>query len=147
MKIKSLFERDPSRRIAPVVKIDVHEEAVASSEVEEYVVTDQIRDALNNIVDQFIETRTGRSAEVCAWISGFFGSGKSHFLKMLGYTLTNKRIRLSSGVEMGVAEYFAQKHGIRGTAILAKELKTRGLFVYMLDFDRTKELDLSRFFV
>jgi len=145
MKIKSLFERDPSRRIPPVVKIDVHEEAVASSEVEEYVVTDQIRDALNNIVDQFIETRTGRSGEVCAWISGFFGSGKSHFLKMLGYTLTNKEIRLSSGVEMGVAEYFAQKHGIKGTAILAKELKTRGLFVYMLDFDRTKELDLSRF--
>jgi len=145
MKIKSLFERDPSRIIPAVVKIDVHEEVVASGEVEEYVVTDQIRDALNDIVDQFIEARAGRPTEVCAWISGFFGSGKSHFLKMLGYTLTNKRIRLSSGVEVGVAEYFAQKHGMRGTAILAKELKTRALFVYMLGFDRMEELDLSRF--
>jgi hypothetical protein len=145
MKIRSLFEKDPGRRIPPVVKIDVHDEEIVSAEVEEYVVTDQIRDALNDIVDLYIEARSGRPSEVCAWISGFFGSGKSHFLKMLGYMLTDKKIRMSSGVEMGVAEYFAQKHGIRGTAILAKELKTRPLFVYMLDFDRTKEPDLSRF--
>lgn len=145
MKIKNLFEKDPSRIIPPIVKIDVHEESIVSKEVEEYVVTEQIRDSLNDIVDRFIEARAGRPAAVCAWISGFFGSGKSHFLKMLGYILTNKKIRLSSGVEVGVAEYFAQKHNIRGTAILAKEIKTRALFVYMLDFDRTKETDLSRF--
>jgi len=145
MKIKNLFEKDPSRIIPPIVKIDAHEESIVSKEVEEYVVTEQIRDSLNDIVDRFIEARAGRPAAVCAWISGFFGSGKSHFLKMLGYILTNKKIRLSSGVEAGVAEYFTQKHDIRGTAILAKELKTRALFVYMLDFDRTKETDLSRF--
>lgn len=145
MKLKTLFEKDPSRRIPPVVRIDVHEEDIVSTEVEEYVVTDQIREALNDLVDRFIETRIGRPAAVCAWISGFFGSGKSHFLKMLGYILTNRKIRLSSGAEIGVAEYFGQKHDVRGTHVLAKELKTKALFVYMLDFDRTKEQDLSRF--
>lgn len=145
MKIKSLFEKDPSRIIPPIVKIDVHEESIVSKEVDEYVVTEQIRDSLNDIVDRFIEARAGHPAAVCAWISGFFGSGKSHFLKMLGYILTNKKIRLPSDIELGVAEYFAQKHDIRGTAILAKELRTRALFVYMLGFDRTKETDLSRF--
>ena len=145
MKLKTLFEKDPSRRIPPVVRIDVHEEDIVSTEVEEYVVTDQIGEALNELVSRFIETRIGRPAAVCAWISGFFGSGKSHFLKMLGYTLTNRQIRLSSGAEIGVAEYFGQKHGVRGTHILAKELKTKALFVYMLDFDRTRERDLSRF--
>ena len=145
MKIQTLFEKDPRRTLPPVVKIDVHEGDIVGSEVEEYVVTDQIRESMNDIVDRFLESRAGRPSEVCAWISGFFGSGKSHFLKMLGYILTNKKVKLSSGAEMGVAEYFGQKHGISGTQILAKELKTRGLFVYMLDFDRTKEPDLSRF--
>ena len=145
MKLKSLFEKDPSRRIPPVVRIDVHEEDIVSTEVEEYVVTDQIGEALNDLVDRFIETRIGRPAAMCTWISGFFGSGKSHFLKMLGYILENRKIRLSSGAEIGVAEYFGQKHGVRGTHVIAKELKTKALFVYMLDFDRTRERDLSRF--
>jgi len=145
VKIQTLFEKDPRRTLPPVVKIDVHEGDIVGSEVEEYVVTDQIRESMNDIVDRFLESRAGRPSEVCAWISGFFGSGKSHFLKMLGYILTNKKVKLSSGAEMEVAEYFGQKHGISGTQILAKELKTRGLFVYMLDFDRTKEPDLSRF--
>lgn len=145
MKLRSLFEKDPSRWIPPVVRIDVHEENVVSTEVEEYVVTDQIREALNELIDLFIESKRGPPAAVCAWISGFFGSGKSHFLKMLGYILTNRKVRLSSGAELGVAEYFKQRHDIRGTHVLAKELKTKALFVYMLDFDRTRERDLSRF--
>ena len=145
MKVRDIFEKDPERKILPVVKIDVHEEPIISTEVEEYVVTDQIREAFNEIIDYFLEARTGRPVPVCAWISGFFGSGKSHFLKMLGYVLTNRKVRLSNGAEVGVAEYFGQKHGIKGTHILAKELKTKALFVYMLDFDRTKEKDLSRF--
>lgn len=144
MKVKDLFEKDPRRRLEPVVKVDVHEEEVISNEVDEYVVTDQIRDVLNDIVDRFIESRTGRAQPVCAWISGFFGSGKSHFLKMLGYTLTNKKVKLSTGREVGVAKYFGKKHDLRGTHIIAKELKTRALFVNMLSFDREKERSLSR---
>ncbi|MBA7634735.1 hypothetical protein ES703_42325 [subsurface metagenome] len=144
-KIRGLFQRDPSREISPIVIVDSHEENIVGPEVEEYVVTDQIRRSLNEIIDCYIEARTGRSAGVCAWISGFFGSGKSHFLKMLGYVLTNRRVRLKSGAEVEVTDYFRQKHGLQGTPIISRELKTKALFINMLTYDRTKEKDLSRF--
>lgn len=144
MRIYDLFERDPSRRLSPVVIVDNHEEDIVKTEIEEYVVTDQIRDSLNEIVERFIETRLGAYKGVCAWISGFFGSGKSHFLKMLGYILTNRNVYFD-GRKIEVARYFEEKHGLRGGAILAKELKTRALFLNMLVYDRSKDQDLCRF--
>jgi len=144
-KTRDLFQRDPGRKFSPVVIVDSHEEQVVGTEIEEYVVTDQIRRSFDDIIDRFIEARTGRLAGVCAWISGFFGSGKSHFLKMLGYVLTNRGVKLPSGVEVEVADYFRRKHGLRGIPMISRELKTRALFVNMLTYDRTKDRDLSRF--
>jgi hypothetical protein len=145
MVLRELFEKDPGRRISPVVVVDRHDEEIAGVEVEEYVVTDPIRRAFDDILDRFVESRMGRVEGVCAWISGFFGSGKSHFLKMLGYILENRRIRLPNGQEIQVAEYFAEKHGLAAARVIAGELQTKALYVNMLVYDREKDKDLSRF--
>lgn len=146
MQIKELFERDPNRKIEPIVKVTLHDPTVIRTEIEEYVVTDQIKGYFQELTDKFIESRRGPQSRVSTWISGFFGSGKSHFLKLLGYVLENKTIELDNGAKIGAAEYFFNKHSLtKSTAlILERELKTKALFVNMLDFDREKGPDITR---
>jgi hypothetical protein len=145
MKLEDIFEKDPSRTISRVVMVDQHREEIVSNEVEEYVATEQICQMLQDIIDQFLETRMGRENDVCVWISGFFGSGKSHFAKMLGYILSDRDVVYPDGSRVNVPDYFAKKHGIRGTNILSGVLKTKAFFYNMLKFDRAKDEDLCRY--
>ncbi|MGB9614047.1 MAG: hypothetical protein ACPL3B_00900, partial [Fervidobacterium sp.] len=136
MLIKDILERDPSRQIERVIKVDERDPRVVGSELEEYVVTEEIRQYLEDIIDRFIESRHRTPESVCTWISGFFGSGKSHFLKVLGYVLSNQNIKLEDGREVGAASYFCKKHSLPGGAILEKELRSKAIFVNMLNFPR-----------
>jgi transcription initiation factor IIE alpha subunit len=145
MSMKEIFEKDPERLIARVVMVDQYEQQVIGTEVEEYVVTKQIQRILQDIVDQFLESRAGRETDVCAWISGFFGSGKSHLAKILGHLLSNSEVEFSDGTKVNVADYFARKHGLKGTGIISTTLKTKSFFYNMLKFDRAKDEDLSRY--
>jgi hypothetical protein len=145
MSMKEIFEKDPERLIARVVMVDLDEQQVVGTEVEEYVVTKQIQRILQDIVDRFLESRAGRQTDVCAWISGFFGSGKSHLAKIIGHLLSNSEVEFSDGTKVHVADYFAKKHGLKGIGILSSTLKTKSFFYNMLKFDRAKDEDLSRY--
>lgn len=94
MHIKSIFAKNLFRPINGVVKADQQDESVVWQELEEYVVTkeldrhfvrffDTYLSAMDNPNDAAIAARMG------VWVSGFFGSGKSHFLKILSYLLGN----------------------------------------------------------
>jgi len=142
--VKEILERDPKRRMEPVIKVDEQDPRIVGSELEEYVVTKEIREYLEEVIDRFIESRYRIPESVCGWISGFFGSGKSHFLKVLGYVLSNKPIKLEDGREIGAATYFCRKHSLPGRAILEKELRTKAIFVNMLNFDRERGPSITR---
>ena len=87
MKINDMFQKDIGRQIQGVVKIGQDSTETITSELDEYVVTKE----LNRHFDKFFESyRKGiqhRTDKIGVWISGFFGSGKSHFLKILSYLL------------------------------------------------------------
>ncbi|MEM3572818.1 MAG: BREX system P-loop protein BrxC [Nitrososphaeria archaeon] len=136
MLVKDILEKDPARQIERVIKVDERDPRVVGSELEEYVVTDEIRQYLEDIIDRFIESRHRTPESVCAWISGFFGSGKSHFLKVLGYVLSNLNVILEDGHEVRAASYFCKKHSLPGGIILEKELRSKAIFVNMLNFPR-----------
>jgi low affinity Fe/Cu permease len=134
--VKDVLARDPARQIEPIIKVDERDPRVVGLELEEYVVTEEIRRYLEDIIDRFIESRYKVPESVCVWISGFFGSGKSHFLKFLGHLLSNKTVILEDGREVGVATHFCSIHSLPGRVILEKELKTKAIFVNMLNFPR-----------
>lgn len=85
MKIQQLFKKDINREIQGVVKIG--QKDYMRQELEEYVVTDELADHLKTFFNAYIRTYKQPTDKVGVWISGFFGSGKSHFLKILSYLL------------------------------------------------------------
>lgn len=94
--VRDIIKRDIGVKVEGVVK--VFDRASLASEVREYVVTDKIEEELKRIFDTFTQVsetlrRGGASRDVMGiWVSGFFGSGKSHFAKVLGYLLQNDQL-------------------------------------------------------
>jgi len=92
MKIKELFASDVSRRIEEVIKVDQTDENILRSEIDEYVATDSIRRFYTSILERYYETPNKPHEGIGIWVSGFFGSGKSSFAKMLGLVLENQEL-------------------------------------------------------
>lgn len=104
MIIQNMFYDDINRKINGVVKVDQNTDEVLKQEVKEYVITKDIRKHLIDFFNHYGSSFEEPTADVGVWISGFFGSGKSHFLKMLSYLLENKEINGRT-----VEDYFREK--------------------------------------
>ena len=89
-KIKDLFASNIERRIEEVIKVDQTDEEILVEEIDEYQVTDSIRRSYTTILDRYLETPNKPHEGIAVWVSGFFGSGKSSFAKMLGLALENR---------------------------------------------------------
>ena len=95
MLIKSLFQKDIARPINGVVKADQLDESSVWQELDEFVITQEIRKHLGQFFSAYLDAldhpnEGARAGQIGVWISGFFGSGKSHFIKVLSYLLENK---------------------------------------------------------
>jgi len=88
MQLKELFSRDIARNIQGVVKIGQDDPAVIENELEEYVVTRELTGHFRRFFENYRRGSAARTDKIGVWISGFFGSGKSHFLKILSYLLS-----------------------------------------------------------
>ncbi len=86
MTLKTIFEKPVDRPIEGVIKAD--DEASLYLEIEEYVLTNEVEKRLESFLDAY-NNYEGRNG---VWISGFFGSGKSHLLKMLALLLENREV-------------------------------------------------------
>ena len=94
MKIKQLFKKDIARPINGVVKADQTENETVFVELDEYVITNEIKEHIENFFKFFMPSvHDPKQAAIAGksgiWVSGFFGSGKSHFIKILSYLLQN----------------------------------------------------------
>ncbi len=87
MKFKDIFARDIDRHMDSVIKSD--DGRYVADELEEYVLTPEVRRFLTRFCDEYNNQRAAGNG---AWISGFYGSGKSHLLKMLSYLLENQTV-------------------------------------------------------
>ena len=89
LTIKNILQKDIERKINGVVKADSNEKETIITELNEYVVTEEIRERLTKFFDKYVDSINFPTEDMGVWISGFFGSGKSHFLKMIGHILEN----------------------------------------------------------
>ena len=86
VELKDIFRKDISRHIDGVIKAD--DMRRLETELEEYVVTSEVSKRLEEFVEAYNDGQRGNGV----WISGFFGSGKSHLLKMLALLLENQPV-------------------------------------------------------
>lgn len=100
MLIRDMFAEDINRPINGVIKVDQDSTDVIEQEVREYVITKELKKHFISFFDYYSEAFEKPTDDIGVWISGFFGSGKSHFLKMLSYILENRDIDGISTVEM-----------------------------------------------
>ena len=92
MNIHDLFARDINRSINGVVQVQDAREESLKQELEEYVVTRELRRHFDKFFDAYDTALDTPTDKIGVWISGHFGSGKSHFLKMLSYLLKNDEV-------------------------------------------------------
>jgi hypothetical protein len=86
MKIHELFLKPVDRPIEGVIKAD--DDRNLQIELEEYVVTREVAKGFSILADRYLTEVTANGV----WISGFFGSGKSHLLKILSLILDGKAL-------------------------------------------------------
>lgn len=83
--IKDILVLDLNEDIKNVIDLEDRSEAEIQQEIESYIVTEGIGKHLGEFSDEF----TSNIKETGVWLSGFYGSGKSYFGKMLGYIIDN----------------------------------------------------------
>ncbi|WP_253644856.1 BREX system P-loop protein BrxC [Vibrio sp. Y42_MX_L11] len=113
MHLKQLFKKDISRPINGVVKADQVGNETVFVELDEYVITAELKGHIEQFFKYYMPSvddpkkasETGKSG---IWVSGFFGSGKSHFIKIMSYLLKNVETS-NDGVTKRAIDFFEDK--------------------------------------
>jgi len=130
MQIKDLFLKDIFRPINNVVQAEQVEEDVVKTELDEYVLTEEGEHYLERFYRNYLAVYNQPSTKVGVWISGFFGSGKSHYLKILSYLLHNQTI---SG--RTPADYFKEKTKNPELLAMMKEVSEKRTDALLFNID------------
>ena len=99
-QIHEIFYRPIKRKIDRVVKVDNDDPNVVKKELEEYILTPQLERHFSDALESVIDTEHAQTEDVGMWVSGFFGSGKSHYMKILGHILENREFEDTHAGEM-----------------------------------------------
>ena len=114
MKLKEMFAKPIDRDIKGVIKVGQDESENIKQELEEYVVTRELQKHFAEFFSSYKRGITGTTDKMGVWISGFFGSGKSHFLKILSYLLDNREVDGKHAID-----YFIEDDKIADSMVLA----------------------------
>ena len=113
MLLEQLFKKPVDRSIEGVIKAD--DDVSLYVELDEYVITNEVAKRLDDFLDAYLNYAGANGV----WVSGFFGSGKSHLLKMLALLLQNKQIEDT----YYPLDIFLNKHPFNEGGMQAEDLK------------------------
>ena len=125
MNIRSIFEKSIDRNLKGVIKVGQEGNENVKQELEEYVVTRELQKHFATFFSNYKQGIIGHTDKMGVWISGFFGSGKSHFLKIISYILENKT---ADGIP--AIEYFEKVS--RAVSNMMKVNSTDGMIVHYI---------------
>lgn len=114
MIVKEIFAKPIDRDIKGVIKVGQDDDANIRQELEEYVVTRELQKHFADFFGSYKKGINGHTDKMGVWISGFFGSGKSHFLKILSYLLDNIEVDGKHAID-----YFIDDEKIADSMVLA----------------------------
>ena len=112
MPLREIFQKPVDRNIEGVIKAD--DDASLHLELDEYVITQEVEKRF----DIFLDAYNNYQGANGVWVSGFFGSGKSHLLKMLALVLENRKVEGEYS-----ADLFLSKPAFKENEILRGDLK------------------------
>lgn len=133
MEIKDIFVKDITRPLNPVIKVNDLEDSVIYQELEEYIVTNDVDKNFEKLYKGIIKRYRdgGDKDHIGVWISGDFGSGKSHFLKIVSFLLQNKKVKDKSAVD-----YFLNKPGVSEPVLhMMQDIGRRNIDTILFDID------------
>lgn len=109
MILREIYERPIDRTINPAVTVSDKKEKTVEAEIKEYVFTDELIEKLFEILKTVLNKKVGKSG---IWINGYYGSGKSHFIKYVHYLLNPETSNLAfEYLESNVKNYDTTKAG------------------------------------
>ena len=114
MEIKDMFAKPIDRDLQGVIKVGDIENENIRQELEEYVVTKELQKHFADFFAAYKKGINGTTPKMGVWISGFFGSGKSHLLKIFSYLLDNTKVGGKRAID-----YFIDDHKIEDPMVLA----------------------------
>lgn len=126
MKNREIFLHDPVKSkllndgVAAVTEVSTSKEIeTLRYELEHFVCEGQYRNGIVRIIESFL-SNIDSASQPAVWVSGFYGSGKSHLLKMLRHLWVNTKFDADGATARGLAQLPTEVKD------LLKELDTMG---------------------
>lgn len=111
MFIKDLFKKDIERPIQTVIQAEQHSEEIQYTELEEFVLTTEGEKQLKAFLQHYTSVLEKPTIDTSVWIAGFFGSGKSHYMKIISYLLKNVLAKKDGNLERAATSFIKEKTG------------------------------------
>ncbi|MBI3978332.1 MAG: BREX system P-loop protein BrxC, partial [Chloroflexi bacterium] len=136
--VRNTIERDLADEPQSVVR--VYETRKLRTDLLEYVLTDQLARDLSRVLERVIDAAQpagGGTEKIGIWVSGFFGSGKSHFAKLAGHLLADTRIGSDSARSLFARLLHAGRRDDEHIRELFQQAATYKLSCHLVLFDIT----------
>jgi predicted ATPase len=92
MLLKEIYDRDINRDINPAVVVSNKDQQTIEAEIKEYVFTKELIEKLYLVISTVLTQKSGKTG---IWINGYYGSGKSHFIKYVHYLLDTETTEIA----------------------------------------------------